>query len=100
MITKEQNEEYLDEITHGDCRDHISRLADNSIELFLSDIPYGISLDDWDVLHDNTNSAHRSSFSAHAAPYTASSMLLKTAVSSSRTCSLGRKNRRIIERKG
>ena len=51
------NEEYLDKITHGDCRDHISRLADNSIELFLSDIPYGISLDDWDVLHDNTNSA-------------------------------------------
>jgi site-specific DNA-methyltransferase (adenine-specific) len=32
-------------------------LADDSIELFLSDIPYGISLDDWDVLHDNTNSA-------------------------------------------
>lgn len=51
------NEEYLDKITCGDCRDHISRLADNSIELFLSDIPYGISLDDWDVLHDNTNSA-------------------------------------------
>jgi len=25
--------------------------------LFLSDIPYGISLDDWDVLHNNTNSA-------------------------------------------
>jgi len=25
--------------------------------LFLSDIPYGISLDDWDVLHHNTNSA-------------------------------------------
>ena len=32
------NEEYLDKITRGDCRDHISRLADNSIELFLSDI--------------------------------------------------------------
>ncbi|MXZ21426.1 MAG: site-specific DNA-methyltransferase [Caldilineaceae bacterium SB0665_bin_25] len=51
------NADYLDRITHGDCRDHIPRLADNSIELFLSDIPYGISLDDWDVLHDNTNSA-------------------------------------------
>ena len=49
------NEEYLDKITHDDCRNHISRLADNSIELFLSDIPYEISLDDWDVLHDNTN---------------------------------------------
>ena len=51
------NEAYLDKITRGDCRNHISRLADDSIELFLSDIPYGISLDDWDVLHDNTNSA-------------------------------------------
>ena len=51
------NADYLDRIVRGDCRDHIPRLADNSIELFLSDIPYGINLDDWDVLHDNTNSA-------------------------------------------
>jgi len=51
------NEAYLDKITLGDCRDHLSLLADDSIELFLSDIPYGISLDDWDVLHNNTNSA-------------------------------------------
>lgn len=51
------NETYLDKITLGDCRDHIPLLADDSIELFLSDIPYGISLDDWDVLHHNTNSA-------------------------------------------
>ena len=51
------NANYLDGITRGDCRDHIPLLADNSIELFLSDIPYGISLDDWDVLHGNTNSA-------------------------------------------
>ncbi len=51
------NAAYLDRIIRGDCRDHIPRLEDNSIELFLSDIPYGISLDDWDVLHDNTNSA-------------------------------------------
>ena len=32
-------------------------MADNSIDLFLSDIPYGINLDRWDVLHKNTNSA-------------------------------------------
>ena len=51
------NTDYLDRIINGDCRDHIPRLADNSVELFLSDIPYGINLDDWDVLHDNTNSA-------------------------------------------
>ncbi len=51
------NESYLDKITLGDCRDHLPLLADDSIELFISDIPYGISLDDWDVLHNNTNSA-------------------------------------------
>lgn len=51
------NDEYLDKITLGDCQDHLPNLADHSIELFLSDIPYGISLDDWDVLHNNTNSA-------------------------------------------
>src|SRR3972149_2283662 len=51
------NKEYVDKITLGDSRDHIPLLADNSIELFLFDIPYGISLDDWDVLHNNTNSA-------------------------------------------
>lgn len=51
------NELYLNTITLGDCREHLPHLADESIELFLSDIPYGISLDDWDVLHNNTNSA-------------------------------------------
>jgi len=53
----ELNSDYLDKITLGDCRSHLHRLADDSIELFLSDIPYGISLDEWDVLHKNTNSA-------------------------------------------
>ena len=51
------NENYLDTITLGDCREHIPLLADESIELVLSDIPYGIAHDDWDVLHKNTNSA-------------------------------------------
>ena len=51
------NEKYLNKITFGDCRNHIPYLTDGSIDLFLSDIPYGISLDDWDVLHNNTNSA-------------------------------------------
>ncbi len=51
------NEKYLDGITLGDCMDYLPNLANNSVDLFLSDIPYGISLDDWDVLHNNTNSA-------------------------------------------
>lgn len=51
------NKSYINKITHGDCKDHISKLDNNSIDLFLSDIPYGINLDEWDVLHNNTNSA-------------------------------------------
>lgn len=51
------NDPYIDRITLADCREHLQTLADESIELFLSDIPYGISLDEWDVLHSNTNSA-------------------------------------------
>jgi site-specific DNA-methyltransferase (adenine-specific) len=51
------NSEYLNKITNADCREHLKSLDDESIDLFLSDIPYGISLDEWDVLHNNTNSA-------------------------------------------
>lgn len=51
------NQAFLDKITLGDCTEYIPHLDDESIDLFLSDIPYGISLDDWDVLHNNTNSA-------------------------------------------
>ena len=51
------NNQYIDRISVGDCREHLAILEKESIDLFLSDIPYGISLDDWDVLHSNTNSA-------------------------------------------
>ncbi|WYD81232.1 MAG: site-specific DNA-methyltransferase [Candidatus Electrothrix gigas] len=51
------NEGFLDTIKQGNCLEYLPLLPDNSIDLFLSDIPYGISLDDWDVLHNNTNSA-------------------------------------------
>lgn len=36
----------------------LSSIPDGSVHLILSDIPYGIGVDDWDVLHDNTNSAY------------------------------------------
>lgn len=42
------------------CGDSIIKIKDidtESIHLILSDIPYGISFDDWDVLHNNSNSA-------------------------------------------
>jgi len=42
---------------HGDCLDVLPNIEAASIDLAISDIPYGISLDDWDVLHNNTNSA-------------------------------------------
>ena len=48
---------FLNTITHGNCLDYLPQLGDQSIDCLLSDIPYGISLDEWDVLHDNTNSA-------------------------------------------
>lgn len=32
-------------------------MAEASVHLILSDIPYGIGVDEWDVLHKNTNSA-------------------------------------------
>jgi site-specific DNA-methyltransferase (adenine-specific) len=51
------NSAYLDTITLGDCSVHLKNLEKNSIDLFLSDIPYGINQDEWDVFHENTNSA-------------------------------------------
>lgn len=48
---------FLNKITKGDCKQFLPELAAGSIDLFLSDIPYGINLDAWDVLHKNTNSA-------------------------------------------
>lgn len=48
---------YLNDVTAGDALELIPKLCDNSIHCCISDIPYGISLDEWDVLHQNTNSA-------------------------------------------
>jgi site-specific DNA-methyltransferase (adenine-specific) len=41
-------------------------LADESIHLILSDIPYGIGAEQWDVLHANANSAYLGSSPAQA----------------------------------
>lgn len=50
--------EFIDKIILGDCRDFLPKIPVESVHLFLSDIPYGIGLDEWDVLHDNTNAAY------------------------------------------
>lgn len=44
-------------IYKGDNIELIKEIEDESIHLILSDIPYGINFDKWDVLHDNKNSA-------------------------------------------
>ena len=48
---------YLNDVTAGDALELIPSLPDNSVHCCISDIPYGINLDEWDVLHKNTNSA-------------------------------------------
>mgnify|MGYP005853847147 CR=1 FL=1 len=52
-----RNSSYMNKIIKGNCIDILKNIESNSIHLILSDIPYGIGADDWDVLHDNTNSA-------------------------------------------
>ena len=51
----------LDVVLEGDSLEVMKKLPDNSVHLILSDIPYGIGADDWDVLHANTNSAYMGS---------------------------------------
>ncbi|PZA12536.1 site-specific DNA-methyltransferase [Rhodopseudomonas palustris] len=48
----------LDVVHNADCLAALKKLPSNSVHLILSDIPYGIGVDDWDVLHSNTNSAY------------------------------------------
>jgi site-specific DNA-methyltransferase (adenine-specific) len=45
-------------IYQGDSRELIKNVADETVDLILSDIPYGIGIDEWDVLHSNTNNAN------------------------------------------
>ena len=47
----------LNRIARGDSVARMKELPSSSVHLILSDIPYGIGAEDWDVLHDNTNSA-------------------------------------------
>lgn len=45
------------EILQGDCIDLMKDIKDESIDIVITDIPYGIDYSDWDVMHNNTNSA-------------------------------------------
>ena len=59
MQVKEANEAeiFSNRVICEDSISGLSKIASDSIHLILSDIPYGISVEDWDVLHANTNSA-------------------------------------------
>ena len=41
----------------GDCLERMKEIESGSVDAVISDIPYGISFADWDVLHNNTNTA-------------------------------------------
>ncbi|MCB1192470.1 MAG: site-specific DNA-methyltransferase [Leptospiraceae bacterium] len=51
-------EKYINTIIHADSIKKLKSFPNDSIHLILSDIPYGIGVDEWDVLHKNTNSAY------------------------------------------
>jgi len=55
----ERTPPYHSEVCQGDSLTLLSEFSDDSVDLILSDIPYGIAAEDWDVLHENTNSALR-----------------------------------------
>ncbi len=47
----------MSRVEQGDSIQLIKTVDDESVHLILSDIPYGINFDEWDVLHSNTNSS-------------------------------------------
>lgn len=56
----------VDSVTLSDGISAVKHIAETSVHLILSDIPYGIGADEWDVLHNNTNSAFLGSSPAQA----------------------------------
>ncbi len=53
-------------VIEGESVRILKQLPSDSFHLILSDIPYGIGVDDWDVLHENSNSAYLGSSPAQA----------------------------------
>lgn len=51
----------MNKLILGDCVQELKKIEKNSVHLILSDIPYGIGAEDWDVLHSNTNTAYMGS---------------------------------------
>ena len=57
----------MDKIILGNSIELIKGFPDESVHAIISDIPYGIGYDDWDVLHDNKNTAYGGASSAQLA---------------------------------
>ncbi len=57
----------MDDIILGDSIELVKQFSTNSIHAIISDIPYGIGCDDWDVLHNNTNTGYGGASSAQLA---------------------------------
>ncbi|MDR3278789.1 MAG: site-specific DNA-methyltransferase [Oscillospiraceae bacterium] len=47
----------LDQIILGDSIAKLKEMPENYVHSIISDIPYGICCNDWDILHNNTNTA-------------------------------------------
>ena len=45
------------QLLQGDCLERMKEIPDGSVDAVISDIPYGIDYSDWDIKHENTNSA-------------------------------------------
>jgi len=48
----------INTVYNSDSIEALKEISSESVHLILSDIPYGIGTDSWDVLHNNTNSAY------------------------------------------
>lgn len=57
----------MDDIILGNSIKIIKDFPDELVHAIISDIPYGIGYDDWDVLHDNKNTAYGGASAAQLA---------------------------------
>ena len=46
-------EDKINTVINADGIEELDSFPDESVHLILSDIPYGIGVDEWDVLHEN-----------------------------------------------
>ncbi len=49
-MMREQRKPLLDKILHGDCLDIMSTIPDDSIDMVLTDLPYGVTQNTWDTV--------------------------------------------------